>query len=170
MYTQYFQMPGCGDHLKLEGLLCHGVWTPGQYHLHINILALKQFHEILSNSSVMIAADSASVVASVVAYTREEGGTHSPKLCMEVWETLLWCQKKGISPRVGHIPGKSNILADRLSRMSKPISTEWSLNQTICNSIFLRKGHPNIDPFTTCLNKKNYCCTCHRYQTTRILQ
>ena len=98
MYTQYFQMPGCGDHLKLEGLLCHGVWTPGQYHLHINILALKQFHEILSNSSVMIAADSASVVASVVAYTREEGGTHSPKLCMEVWETL-----NSLVPKEGNI-------------------------------------------------------------------
>ena len=148
---------GWGAHLEPEGLMCHGVWHQNQSHLHINILemkaillALKEFQLILSNSSVMIATDNSSVVA----YLQKEGGTHSPTLCVEVWETLLWCQENGISLRVRHIPGKTNILADRLSRSGKPISTEWSLNQSICNSIFLMSGHPNIDLFATRLNNR----------------
>ena len=149
---------GWGAHLEPEGLMCHGVWHQNQSHLHINILemkaillALKEFQLILSNSSVMIATDNSSVVA----YLQKEGGTHSPTLCVEVWETLLWCQENGISLRVRHIPGKTNILADRLSRSGKPISTEWSLNQSICNSIFLMSGHPNIDLFATRLNNRH---------------
>ena len=51
-------------------------------------------------------------------------------------------------------PGRTNILADRLSRSDKPISTEWSLNQSICNSIFLMSGHPNIVLFATRLNNR----------------
>ena len=148
---------GWGAHLEPEGLMCHGVWHQNQSHLHINILemkaillALKEFQLILSNSSVMIATDNSSVVV----YLQKEDGTHSPTLCVEVWETLLWCQENGISLRVRHIPGKTNILADRLSRSGKPISTEWSLNQSICNSIFLMSGHPNIDLFVTRLNNR----------------
>ena len=148
---------GWGAHLEPEGLLCDGVWTPDESQLHINILemkaillALKQCQDILANSSIMVATDNSSVVA----YIRKEGGTHSPSLCMEVWETLLWCFEKGISIRVRHIPGKTNILADCLSRMSKPISTEWSLNQEICNAIFSMTGYPNIDLFATRLNNQ----------------
>ena len=33
-------------------------------------------------------------------------------------------------------------------------STEWSLDQTICNSILSMTGFPNIDLFATCLSKK----------------
>ena len=115
---------GWGAHLEPEGLMCHGVWPQNQSQLHINILemkaillALKEFQHILSNSSVMIMTDSSSIVA----YLQREGGTHSPTLCMEVWETLLWCHKNGISLGVRHIPGRTNILADRLSRSGKPV-------------------------------------------------
>ena len=101
--------------------------TPDQSVLHINVLemkaillALKQCHQYVLNSTVMIATDNSSVVS----YLKREGGTHSPSLCMEVWETLQWCNQKEINLLVRHIPGKSNILADRLSRLSKPISTE----------------------------------------------
>ena len=67
--------------------------------------SLNEFQHILSNSSVMIATDTSSVVA----YLQRESGTHSPTLCMEVWETLLWCHEIGISLRVRHIPGRTNI-------------------------------------------------------------
>ena len=40
---------------------------------------------------------------------KREGSTHSPSLCMEVWETLQWCNQKEINLLVRHIPGKSNI-------------------------------------------------------------
>ena len=101
-YTLFMDasVSGWGAHLDPEGLLCHGVWTPDQSQLHINILemkailsALKQCQDILANSLIMVATDNSSVVA----YIRKEGGTHSPSLCMEVWETLLWCFEKEIS-------------------------------------------------------------------------
>ena len=52
------------------------------------------------------------------------------------------------------ISNRFNILADRLSRMSKPIQPEWSLNQKIVNSVFLMTEHPNIDLFAIRLNNR----------------
>lgn len=148
---------GWGAHVEPQGGLCHGVWSHDQSLLHINILemkavflALKHFQRILRNSTVMIASDNASVVA----YIQKEGGTRSPSLCMEVWETLRWCLDQGITLRVRHIPGKTNILADRLSRMNKAISTEWSLKQSVCNALFQVTNYPNIDLFATRLNHR----------------
>ena len=69
------------------------------------LLALKQCHQYVFNSTVMIATDNSSVVS----YLKREGGTNSPSLCMEVWETLQWCNQKEINLLVRHISGKSNI-------------------------------------------------------------
>ena len=150
-------LSGWGAHLKPEGLLFHGVWSLDQSALHINVLemkaiplALKQCHQHVNNTTVMIATDNSSVVA----YLRKQGGTHSPSLCMEVWETLRWCDKRNINLLVRHVPGKSNILADRLSRLSKPISTEWCLDQAVCNLVLSVTGYPNIDLFATRLNNR----------------
>ena len=53
-----------------------------------------------------------------------------------------------------HIPGKFNILADRLSRLDKPIKTEWALDQTVANSVFLMLNFPNVDLFATRFNHR----------------
>ena len=150
-------LSGWGAHLEPEGLLFHGVWSLDQSALHINVLemkaillALKQCHQHVNNTTVMIATDNSSVVA----YLRKQGGTHSPSLYMEVWETLRWCDKRNINLLVRHVPGKSNILADRLSRLSKPISTEWCLDQAVCNLVLSVTGYPNIDLFATRLNNR----------------
>ena len=135
--------------------MCHGVWQQNQSQLHITILEMKAFSpQRVSAHSVQFLSNDSKGISSVLAYLQREGGTHSPTLCMEVWETLLWCHKNGISLRVRHIPGRNNILADQLSRSGKPISTEWSLNQSICSSIFLMTGKPNIDLFATRLNNR----------------
>ena len=52
------------------------------------------------------------------------------------------------------MPGKFNILADRLSRMDKPLNTEWALDQLIVNSIFQMLNYPSVDLFVTCFNLK----------------
>ena len=150
-------LSGWGAHLEPEGLLFHGVWSLDQSALHINVLemkaillALKQCHQHVNNTTVMIAKDNSSVVA----YLRKQGATHSPSLCMEVWETLRWCDKRNINLLVCHMPSKSNILADRLSRLSKPISTEWCLDQAVCNLVLSVTGYPNIDLFATRLNNR----------------
>ena len=73
---------------------------------------------------------------------------------MEVWKILQWCLKHQIIVRIWHIPGKFNVLADRLSRIDKVIKTEWALDQAIANSILQMFNCPNLDLFVTLFNHK----------------
>ena len=98
----------------------------------------------------MISTDNTTVVS----YINKQGGTHSPNLCVEVWKILNWCLEQDIVIRVRHIPGKFNILADRLSRLDKPIKTEWALDQTVANSVFQMLNFPNVDLFATRFNHR----------------
>ena len=132
-------LTGWGSHLEPEGLLYHGVWSKTQSRLHINILemiaislTLRRALQFIKNSTVLISTDNTTVVA----YLNCQGGTHSPDLCMEVWKTLIWCHQNQINLLIKHIPGKFNVLADLLSRITKPISTEWGLNQSVANAVF----------------------------------
>ena len=77
----------------------------------------------------MVASDNLSVVA----YLKKQGGTHSPSLCMLVWELLYWCHHQNIHIQVRHIPGKLNVLADSLSRPDRILPTEWSLDWGIAH-------------------------------------
>ena len=90
----------------------------------------------------------------MVAYTRHQEGTHSTVLTEEVWNILNLCLTHNIQLLVKHIPGRFNTLADRMSRIDKPISTEWSLNQEIANKIFQIMDFPSIDLFATRLNHR----------------
>ena len=130
---------GWGAHLEPMSLSFHGHWSEDQSQLHINILeimaihfALKKALKYIHHSCVMISTDNTSLVS----YMNKQGGIHSPSLCVEVWEILPWCLEQHKVVRVRHVPGKFNVLADRLSRMDKPLKTEWALDQSIANSIF----------------------------------
>ena len=114
-------------------------------------LALKQALLYITNSTVLISTDNTTVVS----YLNKQGGTHSPDLCLEVWNIINWCLQSKIElVIIRHIPGKFNILADRLSRITKPISTEWSLDQSVANAIFQMTDFSNIDLFATRLNNR----------------
>ena len=148
---------GWGAHLEPTTLSFHGRWTENQFQLHINMLemmairlALKQAKTFIHHSCIMISTDNTTVVS----YINKQGGTHSPNLCVEVWKILNWCLEQDIVIRVRHIPGKFNILADRLSRLDKPIKTEWSLDQTVANSVFQMLNFPNVDLFATRFNHR----------------
>ena len=150
-------LTGRGSHLEPEGLLYHGVWSKTQSRLHINILemmaislTLRRALQFIKNSTVLISTDNTTVVA----YLNRQGGTHSPDLCMEVWKTVIWCHQNQINLLIKHIPGKFNVLADLLSRITKPISTEWGLNQSVANTVFRMTQFPNLDLFATRLNHK----------------
>ena len=150
-------LSGWGSHVEPEGLLFHGVWTETQSQLHINMLemmaismALKEALHTIKNSTVLVSTDNTTVVA----YLRKQGGTRSPDLCLEVWEILNWCFQNKIQLLVKHVPGKFNTLADRLSRVNKPISTEWCLNQEVANAVLHMTQFPNIDLFATRLNHR----------------
>ena len=90
----------------------------------------------------------------VVLYINKQGGTHSPNLCIEVWEILHWYLEYDIILRMCHILGKVNILEDRLSRRDKPLNIEWSLAQTVANCIFQMLNFPNVALFATRFNHK----------------
>ena len=86
-------------------------------------------------------------------HTSANRGYSFPSLVHGSFETSTVVSRKG-NNSVRHIPGRFNILADRLSRMLKSIQTEWSLSQRIANQVFLMMGYPNIDLFATGLNNR----------------
>ena len=94
------------------------------------VLSLSQAVLKVKNSTVLISTDNTTVVV----YIRLQGGTHSTELTEEVWNVLNLCLTHNIQLLVKHIPGRFNTLADQMSRVDKPISTEWSLNQEIANN------------------------------------
>ena len=148
---------GWGAHLEPTTLSFHGHWTENQSQLHINMLemmairlALKQAKTFIHHSCIMISTDNTTVVS----YINKQGGTHSPNLCVEVWKILNWCLEQDIVIRVRHIPGKFNSLADCLSRLDKPIKTEWALDQTVANLVFQMLNFPNVDLFATRFNHR----------------
>ena len=90
---------GWGAHLEPLGLEVQGLWDVASQDLHINnlelravFLALQHFQSHIYNSCVMAASNNSSVVA----YLKKQGGTHSPSLCMLVWELLYWCHHRNI--------------------------------------------------------------------------
>ena len=110
---------GWGAHLEPMSLSFHGCWSEDQSQLHINMLEIMAIRftlirtlKYICHSCVMISTHNTTVVS----YINKQGGTHSPNLCTEVWKILQWCLKHHIVIRIRHIPGKFNILADRLSR------------------------------------------------------
>ena len=61
---------------------------------------------------------------------------------------------RGPLVRVRHIPGIFSVLADPLSKMDKPLKTEWAFDQSTANSIFQMLNYPNVDLFATCFSHK----------------
>ena len=113
-------------------------------------LSLTRAVHKVKNSTVLVSTDNTTVVA----YIRHQGGTHSTVLSEEVWNNLNLCLAHNIQLLAKHIPGRFNTLADRMSRIDKPISTEWSLNQEIASKIFQIMDFPSIDLFAKRLNHR----------------
>ena len=114
------------------------------------ILALKKAIKYIHHSCVMISTDNTTMVSCI----NKQGGTHSPNLCVEVWEILHWCLEHDIVIRVCHIPGRFSILADHLSRLDKLLKTELALDQSVTISIFQMLNYPNVDLFATQFSHK----------------
>ncbi len=148
---------GWGASLDPMGRLYQGTWSPEEVDLHINLLemraiylALVQAGPLVSFQVVMVSTDNTTVVS----YLQKQGGTHSVSLCLQTREILLWCQTHGVILQIRHIPGRLNALADSLSRSSKPVLAEWSLERSVCRRLLTRWGDPWVDLFATRLNSK----------------
>ena len=119
---------GWGAHLG--DVTARGDWSVPESHLHINflelkavLLALKRFQSLVQGKVVLVATDNTTVVA----YINKEGGMRSGSLCALLWRLLCWCNLRQVVLRARHIPGRLNVIADKLSRQGQVIQTEWSL-------------------------------------------
>ena len=100
---------------------------------YINFLALKEFQDLCLGKIVLVATDNMTVVS----YINKEGGMRSGPLCALLWRISTWCTKKQVTLKARHIPGRLNMVADKLSRLGQTIQTEWCLLpevfQTLCS-------------------------------------
>ena len=113
---------GWGAHLGDS--TARGVWSDPESRLHINFLelkavflALKSFEHLCRYQIVLIAMDNTTVVS----YINKEGGMRSGSLCALLWRLLSWCHPRGIVLRARHIPGRLNVIADKLSRHNQVV-------------------------------------------------
>ena len=136
-----------------------GQWTKAEACHHINylellatFLALKSFCKHVSKVHVRLRSDNTTTVA----YLNSMGGMQSlrcDRLTKEIW---LWCMQREIWVSASHVPGKSNILADKASRQFHD-NTEWMLRQDLFLSITQLWGTPDIDLFASRLNAQLPC-------------
>ena len=146
---------GWGAHLNER--TARGSWCLPESKLHINylklkavFLALKEFQDLCAYKMVLVATNNTTVVS----YINKEGGMRSGPLCALLWRILTWCTSYQVTLRARHIPGRLNVVADKLLRLGQTIQTEWSLLQEVFQSICSRWHRPNIDLFATRFNNK----------------
>ena len=116
--------------------------------LHINVLELKAtflaiqaFLKNQSNLAVKLRLDNTTAVT----YVNNQGGTRSPSLTLLTLELWNWCLQRNILITAEHLPGVSNVLADRESRTFID-SSDWKLQPEIIQ-YFLKDRE--IDLFAT---------------------
>ena len=141
---------GWGAHLN--EFIARGTWPLPECKLHINylelkavFLALKEFQKLCMGKMVLIVTDNTTVVA----YINKEGGMRSGPLCALLWRILTWCTGKQVTLKARHIPGRINVVADKLSRLGQTIQTEWSLLPEVFQALCDRWHQPQIDLFAT---------------------
>ena len=146
---------GWGAHLG--DFTASGTWSVPESKLHINflelkavLLALKRFQQLVQGKVVLIATDNTTVVA----YINKEGGMRSGSLCALLWRLLCWCNLRQTVLKARHIPGRLNVIADKLSRQGQVIQTEWSLHQEIFDNLCRTWHYPQVDMFATRYNCK----------------
>ena len=78
----------------------------------------------------------------------------SGSLCALLWRILSWCTRQQVTLRAHHIPGRLNVIADKLSRLGQTIQTEWSLHPEVFQAVCSRWHQPQVDLFATRFNNK----------------
>ena len=133
-----------------------GLWSQEEQQFHINYLemlailcGLKTLLHDKTSIHVRVLSDNTTAVMVL----RNMGTSHSKvcdDMCKLIWE---WCIERNIWLSIHHIPGKLNVIADRISREKDLTSSEWKIDPIILNYCFERLSFtPNIDLFASSLN------------------
>ena len=131
-----------------------GRWAGGDLFQHINylelhaaLLGLQALCSGFSNKHILLQLDNVTAVQ----YIRNMGGSHSlpcNEMARNIWE---WGKSKNIWLSATHIPGVTNVEADRASRKFND-NTEWKLDQIVFDQIVTKFGKPSIDMFASRIN------------------
>ncbi len=101
-------------------------------------MGLQSFSDTVKNKHVQAYMDNSTAVA----YINSMGGTRSPEcneLAREIWQ---WCIVNNVWVSAAHIPGSTNVEADRESRQFND-NIEWMLNPKIFLEVTARFGSPS---------------------------
>ena len=150
---------GWGAHLDQRSV--SGVWPPSTRAWHINAkemkavhLAIKAFAHLLISKVIHIKTDNTTVMYQI----NKGGSTKSLRLLSVLGDIYSLSHKLNSCLIASHIPGKQNIKADLLSRMTT-VPAEWTLHPRIFQHLCRRWGHPSIDLFSSHSNHQThpYC-------------
>ena len=126
---------GWGAHL--DERTARGTWFPLGSKLHIKYLelkavfqTLKEFQDLCSNKIVLVATDNTTVVSYIKGWRHEVGPTWCPTM-----ENLDLVYQETSDSKARHIPGRLNVVADKLSRLGQTIQTEWFLLPEVFHSM-----------------------------------
>ena len=115
-----------------------GLWTDLEDKHHTNylellaiFLALKVFVKTIMDKHFMVLTDNCTAMADI----NHMGTSSCPNRNALAKEIRLWCSSHNIWLTASHIPGVSNVEADRQSRTSQSQLT-WTLNPKIFRSLF----------------------------------
>ena len=129
---------GGGGGAQLNEHTARGSWSLPESKLHINyvelkalFLALKEFQDLCTDKIVLVATYNTTVVS----YINKEGGMKSGPLCVLLWRILTWCTRKQVTLKARHIPGRLNVVADKLSRVGQTIQTVVSPSRGLPNNM-----------------------------------
>ena len=151
-------MTGYGGHDVTNGTDFNGHWTDNEQRYHINYLELKAAFLCLqvfcaksTGEHVHLFLDNTTAIK----YISKMGGRKPllNSLARDIW---IWCEKRNIWLSVFHIPGKLNVKADGLSRISKKLNSdmEWALDMHCFQEIERKMGKCTIDLFASSCNHK----------------
>lgn len=135
---------------QLDGETMSGVWSNHQKRWHCNkkemfavVAAIQRNVKRLQNAHILIQSDNRTLIA----YIRKEGGTKSIALLALTAKLLNILDRHKIIVSAYYLPGRYNIIADRLSRKKPP--AEWHLLPQATQKVFRKWGRPQIDLFAT---------------------
>ena len=86
--------------------------------------ALFQFQDQVQNKVVSLRTDNTTVLC----YLKKQGGLHNKQLNAIAIKICLWAHNRNVILCPSYIATNLNVLADRLSRLDTPVSSEWSLS------------------------------------------
>ena len=120
-------LEGWGAHLEDQEV--SGLWSEVEKSHHINNLeflavvnGLRHWAHVVRGKRVQVVTDNSTVVA----YICKQGGTKSLELLQLTQELFQLVDSLQCSVSCRHIPGRSNVWADSLSRKRQIIVARWT--------------------------------------------